>query len=62
LSFEFAEEVAVDGDGSMVVTGFFFGTVDFGGGSLISGTSKWDSTDIFAAKFGQLSSETTQLP
>ncbi|MBI1956110.1 MAG: SBBP repeat-containing protein, partial [Acidobacteria bacterium] len=39
--------VAVDGSGNVVVTGQFFGTVDFGGG-VLSGTG---GLDIFAAKF-----------
>jgi hypothetical protein len=40
-------DVAVDGSGSVVVTGNFLGTVDFGGGSLTSAGGE----DIFVAKF-----------
>ena len=41
------EWVATDTDGNVVVTGKFYGTVDFGGGPL---TSAGDS-DVFVAKF-----------
>ncbi|UCG51024.1 MAG: T9SS type A sorting domain-containing protein [Candidatus Latescibacterota bacterium] len=40
--------VAVDGTEKVIITGAFWGTVDFGGGPLSSG----GSTDIFVAKFG----------
>jgi uncharacterized protein (AIM24 family) len=40
--------VACDSSGNVIMTGYFEGTVDFGGGSLIS--SGW--YDIFLAKFG----------
>lgn len=40
--------VATDGEGNVVVAGYFEGTVDFGGGPLTSA----GSTDIFVAKFG----------
>jgi hypothetical protein len=39
--------IAVDGAGNVLVAGEFLGTVDFGGGSLISA----GSFDIFVAKF-----------
>jgi hypothetical protein len=39
--------VAVDGNGDVVVTGSFTGTVDFGGGGLVSA----GSSDIFVAKY-----------
>jgi len=42
-----ANGVAVDSSGDLVVTGYFFGTVDFGGGALQS----FDDADIFLAKF-----------
>ena len=40
--------VAVDASGNVVLTGTFYGTVDFGGGALTSA----GSGDIFVAKFG----------
>ena len=40
--------VAADGAGNVLVTGSFQGTVDFGGGALISTSG---SSDIFVAKF-----------
>ena len=39
--------VAVDATGSVLVTGFFTGSIDFGGGPLVSA----GGTDIFLAKF-----------
>jgi hypothetical protein len=39
--------VAVDGSGNVFVTGYFNGTVDFGGGGLVSAGSE----DIFLAKY-----------
>jgi len=39
--------LAVDGSGSIVVTGLFAGTVDFGGGPLVSA----GSSDIFLVKY-----------
>ena len=39
--------IAVDGEGNVLVTGGFFGTVDFGGGALLSA----GNADIFLAKF-----------
>jgi hypothetical protein len=62
ISRQFAEDVAVDRAGSIVLSGYFYGTVDFGGGTLTSGTSRWDNTDMFIAKFGQPSSELTRDP
>jgi len=44
-----AEAVAVDASGNAMVTGYFDGTVDFGGGALTSA----GSFDIFVAKFGR---------
>lgn len=40
--------VAVDASGNVIITGIFYGSVDFGGGALTSA----GSTDIFVAKFG----------
>jgi hypothetical protein len=40
--------VAVDGSGNVIVTGDFQGTVDFGGGPLVS----TGEVDLFVAKFG----------
>jgi hypothetical protein len=39
--------VAADGSGNVVITGYFFGTIDFGGGLLASG----GGNDVFLAKF-----------
>ena len=39
--------VAVDGSGNLVVAGYFQGTVDFGGGALVSA----GGMDLFVAKF-----------
>lgn len=39
--------IATDGSGNVIVTGYFVGTVDFGGGNLVS----VGSNDIFVAKF-----------
>jgi hypothetical protein len=43
-----AYSVAVDASGNVIVTGHFWGTVDFGGGALTSA----GYNDIFVAKFG----------
>ncbi len=43
-----AEAVAVDASGNAIVTGYFYGAVDFGGGALAS-SGGWD---IFVAAFG----------
>jgi hypothetical protein len=47
-SAQFGEAVAVDASGNVIVTGYFEGTVDFGGGALASA----GGVDIFVAKFG----------
>jgi hypothetical protein len=44
---QYGKSVAVDGSGNVILTGHFWGTVDFGGGPL---TSAGDE-DIFVAKF-----------
>jgi hypothetical protein len=49
-SSDHGKAVAVDGAGSVVVTGDFRGTVDFGGGDLSAG-----ETDIFLAKYADRS-------
>jgi chitodextrinase len=41
------QAVAVDGAGNVVVTGYFMGTVDFGGGALTSAGDR----DIFVARY-----------
>jgi hypothetical protein len=44
---QFGSSVATDGSGNVMVTGYFLGTVDFGGGGLTSA----GGNDIFIAKF-----------
>ena len=51
-SFDVGEAVAVDGSGNVMMTGYFNGTVDFGGGNLVSE----DFADIFVAKYSQVGS------
>jgi hypothetical protein len=46
--FDPGKAVGVDASGNVVVTGYFFGTVDFGGGNLESA----GDSDIFLAKYG----------
>jgi hypothetical protein len=46
--WESGQSVAVAGAGGIIMTGHFYGTVDFGGGSLTSA----GGSDIFVAKFG----------
>ncbi len=46
-SDDYGYGVAVDGSGNVVVTGYFAGTVDFGGGNLVSA----GGADIFVAKY-----------
>jgi hypothetical protein len=43
-----SHDVTVDGSGNAIITGYFGGTVDFGGGTL----TNLGSFDIFLAKFG----------
>ena len=49
--------VAVDGSGNVVVTGYFNGTVDFGGGGLTSA----GNDDIFVVKLGAFARRRGQL-
>jgi hypothetical protein len=42
------QDVAVDASGNVTVTGYFVGTVNFGGGALTAGSSG----DMYVAKFG----------
>lgn len=44
---QYASAMAVDAMGNVLITGYFYGTVDFGGGPLICK----DMGDIFVAKF-----------
>lgn len=46
--YQFAEGVAIDGAGNVVVIGSFAGSVDFGGGALDSA----GGNDVFVAKLG----------
>lgn len=46
--YQLAGAVAADASGSVILTGVFHGTVDFGGGALTSA----GYSDIFVAKFG----------
>jgi hypothetical protein len=48
VSSQTAVALAVDPSGNLLVTGYFQGTVDFGGGTL---TSSGGSTDVYLAKF-----------
>jgi hypothetical protein len=45
---QYAQSVAIDASGNVIVAGYFSGTVDFGGGALTSA----GYSDIFVAKFG----------
>jgi hypothetical protein len=44
--FDYVRGIAVDGAGNVLITGYFYGTLDFGGGLLTS-----TEIDIFLAKF-----------
>jgi len=46
-SSDYATEIAIDGEGNVIVAGYFEGTVDMGGGTLTS-AGAWD---IFVARF-----------
>lgn len=46
-SSELGNSIAVDGNGDVLVTGYFNGTVNFGGGNLVSA----GNDDIFVAKY-----------
>lgn len=45
------EDIAVDAQGAVVITGFFMRTVDFGGGPLTSNGYDPNFSDIFLAKY-----------
>ena len=49
-SIDVANAVAIDGGGNIVITGFFYGTVDFGGGPLTSSSA----AKVFLAKYNSL--------
>lgn len=49
LGDQHLESVAVDGSGNVVLTGYYDGTVDFGGGQLVSAANN----DIFLAKLDE---------
>jgi cysteine-rich repeat protein len=44
--YKFVRDIAVDSAGNILITGYFYGTTDFGGGSLSSA----NSYDVFAVK------------
>jgi hypothetical protein len=46
-SIDVANAVAIDGGGNIIITGFFYGTVDFGGGPLTSSSA----AKVFLAKY-----------
>lgn len=50
VSIDVANAVAIDGGGNIVLTGFFYGTVDFGGGPLTSSSA----AKVFLAKYNSL--------
>src|SRR6185369_10004721 len=45
----FGQGIALDASSNVVVTGYFQGSIDFGGGSL---TAPGSGNDIFVAKYG----------
>jgi|WetSurMetagenome_2_1015567.scaffolds.fasta_scaffold149668_1 hypothetical protein len=47
---QFVQSIAVDPSGNAIITGSFQGTIDFGGGTLDSGSPTME--DAFIAKFG----------
>jgi len=49
-SIDSASAVAIDGAGNVVITGFFYGSVDFGGGPLTSTSA----AKVFLAKYNSL--------
>ncbi|HRI59545.1 MAG TPA: hypothetical protein PK228_07470, partial [Saprospiraceae bacterium] len=49
---DIVNDIAVDGSGSVHITGYFYGTVDFDPGVGIVNLSSAGSTDMFLAKYG----------
>lgn len=49
-SIDVANAVAIDSGGNIIITGFFYGTVDFGGGPLTSSSA----AKVFLAKYNSL--------
>ncbi len=47
-SSDYGYSVATDGSGNVVLTGYYYGTIDFGGGTL---SANGTSSDIFLASF-----------
>jgi hypothetical protein len=64
--YQSVNSVATDADGNVIVTGWFSGTVDFGGGSLTSAggadvfVAKYDATGahLWSKRFGDASEQT----
>ncbi len=52
LGSDRASAVAVDAAGNTVITGYFDGTVNFGGGPLTANSSMYGGHDIFVVKLG----------
>jgi chitodextrinase len=53
-SIEVANAVAIDAGGNIIITGFFYGTVDFGGGPLTSSSA----AKVFLAKYNSQGNHT----
>lgn len=50
VSIDVANAVVIDGGSNIIITGFFYGTVDFGGGPLTSSSA----AKVFLAKYNSL--------